>query len=45
MLVTLGNCWKKWKKLEIEMENGPRLDRGKNGKKMAQTWIFEGVFH
>ena len=31
--------------MEIEMENGPKLDRGKNGKKMAQKWIFEGVVH
>ena len=27
------------------MENRPKLDGGKNGKKMAQKWIFEGVFH
>ena len=27
--------------MEVEMENGPKLDRGKNGKKMD----FEGVFH
>ena len=50
----LGSCragmaWKtaksrKWKK-EIKMESGPKLDRGKNGKKMAQAWIFGGVFH
>ena len=26
----------KKKKMEIEMENGPKLDRGKNGQKMAQ---------
>ena len=33
------------KKMEIEMENDPKLERGKNGKKMAKEWIFEGVFH
>ena len=33
------------KNMGIEMENGPKLGRGKNGKKMAQKWIFEGVFH
>ena len=33
------------KKMEIEMENRPKLDGGKNGKKMAQKWFFEGVFH
>ena len=26
------------KKKEIEMENGRKLDRGKNGRKMAQKW-------
>ena len=26
--------------MEIEMENGPKLDRGKNGQKMAQKWIL-----
>ena len=32
--------------MEIEMENGPKLGRGKkNGKKMAQKMDFEGVFH
>ena len=30
------------KKMEIEMENGPKLDRGKNGKKMAQKWKNNG---
>ena len=33
------------KKMEIKMENPPKLDRGKNGKKMAKKWIFEGVCH
>ena len=34
------------KKMETEMENGPKLDRGKNGKKMARKWkILEGFFH
>ena len=33
------------KKMEIEMENGPKLGRGKNGNKMAQKWKNEGVFH
>ena len=28
--------------MEIEMENGPKLDRGKNGKKMAQKWKDNG---
>ena len=36
---------RKWKKMKIEMEDGPKLDRGKNGKKKAKEWIFEGVFH
>ena len=29
-------------KMEIEMENGPKLDRGKNGQKMAQKWKNNG---
>ena len=33
------------KKMEIEMENGPKLDRGKNGKKMAQKWKNNGKLH
>ena len=33
------------KKKEIEMENGPKLDRGKNGKKMAQLREFSIIFH
>ena len=47
----LGSCragmvWKTAKagngeKMENLMENGPHLDRGKNGQK----WIFEGVSH
>ena len=30
------------KKMEIEMENGPKLDRGKNGQKMAQKRKING---
>ena len=57
ILPALGSCragmaWKtaksrKWKKkkMEIEMENGPKLGRGKNGQKMAQKMDFEGVSH
>ena len=33
------------KRMEIEMENGPTLDGGKTGKKMAKKWMFEGVLH
>ena len=25
------------KKMEMEVENGPKMDRGKNGKKMAKN--------
>ena len=31
---------RKWKNKEIEIENGPKLDRGKNGKKLAQKMNF-----
>ena len=26
--------------MEIKMENGPKLGRGKNGKKMDKKWIL-----
>ena len=29
---------RKWEKTDNQMENGPQLDRGKNGSKMARTW-------
>ena len=58
LTAVLGSCragmaWKtaksrKCKKMEIEMENGPKLDRGKNGQKWknnGKVMEFSIIFH
>ena len=43
----MENGWKagNGEEMENQMENGPELDRGKNGQDLTDKWIFEGIFH